>query len=169
MSKTRTTIIIAAVIIAMLAGSIAAITLINNPQPPTNQKDNKMIVISYVGYSSKTIPWTTPSGLQVTQRADEFKNLIQLSVTIQNEGYDTFNTNASKFKLIADNIKYDIDPATGTYSNWDNVEILNNGTYIGFLIYQIPEYIQDITLSYDNPTQNYNIAWDPIHQLSSLS
>jgi len=91
---------------------------------------------------------------------DPGKVFLEVNVTIRNNGYSaSFNTNPYYFNLVADNIKYSYDVATFSLNKWDTVDVLNNGTYNGILVFQVPQSVTSSTLGYEAFYPTFNIIW----------
>ncbi len=95
-----------------------------------------------------------------TSFPDSGKVFLEVNMTIRNNGYSTnFNTNPNYFNLVANNIKYSYDVATFSLNKWDTVDVLNNGTYNGVLVFQVPQAATSFTVGYDAFYPTFNIVW----------
>jgi len=91
---------------------------------------------------------------------DSDKVFLEVNVTIRNNGYsDSFNTNPYYFNLVADNIKYSNNYDTLRAGKWNTVDVLNDGTYNGILVFQVPESTTSFTLGYEAFYPTFNIIW----------
>jgi hypothetical protein len=84
----------------------------------------------------------------------------QMDVTINNNGYDSFSTNLSWFKAVANKIEY--NPDLIDTNNWNNIDLLDNGTFSGTFVFQIPTGATITALNYSGKTsslRNYNIIY----------
>lgn len=94
---------------------------------------------------------------------------VLVTMTITNNGYDSFSTDSAWFSVVANNITYNPDFATYSDENWTDVQINNGGTYSGTMVFQIPSGQSISSLSYsgisdimNNQTfefEPYNIVW----------
>lgn len=161
----KKTIIGVVVIVAVLC-SLLVIALNNNLSSAPAK--SSYVHIGYTGYTSKTIPLTI-SGLSYEQKAGEFNTFLQVSIDLKNYGYESFSTNPDYFRVIVDKVRYSVDATTlALIGNWKTVDVLNDGSITGVLIFQVPEYIQDFTLNYESTSLHYNIAWDKTGNITSL-
>lgn len=95
---------------------------------------------------------------------DGFVFLV-VNMTIHNDGYDIFNTGLGYFYVTANNTKFNFDSATYEVNNWATVDIPNGGTFVGTIVFQIPNGSIISNLGYNgyyNQSQSYNIIWTPI-------
>lgn len=93
---------------------------------------------------------------------------LAVNMTIENNGYDTFNTDAANFFVVVNNTKYSFDKS-GTSdiaamgdSLWKNVDVPNGGAFTGTLVFQIPWNSKVSSIGYsglDNQSQSFNIVW----------
>jgi hypothetical protein len=105
---------------------------------------------------------------------------VLVTMTITNNGYDSFSTDSAWFSAVANNITYNPDFTTYSDENWTNVQINNGGTYGGTMVFQIPSGQSISSLSYsgtsdimNNQTfefEPYNIVWSyqPVATASTL-
>src|SRR4030066_784514 len=75
-----------------------------SPEPVSN------VTISYVIGKAEYIVWG--SSIFGTDRPNSGKVFLVVNMTIKNNGYDSFSTNALNFFVIADNVKYSYDSVT---------------------------------------------------------
>ena len=104
---------------------------------------------------------------------------VLVTMTITNNGYDSFSTDPSYFSVTANNVVYSFDGATFD-ENWTTVQINNGGTFSGTMVFQIPSGQSISSLSYsgtsdimNNQTfefEPYNIVWSyqPVATASPL-
>lgn len=135
------------------------------PTATTPVTPSKNIAISYTITTMQSFPYNIGS-YSYTQEADAGKIFVKVSMTIKNNGYSTFNTNPSNFALTTNNVKYTYDANTYSLNQWETVDVLNDGTYTGTLLYQVPSDSSSITMScteidYSTFT-NYNVIWTDI-------
>jgi hypothetical protein len=117
------------------------------------------IEITYTMVKKSYITWTGSSGSSYDQTADAGKKFIVVEMTIENRGYEKFNTNPLYFSLTADHIKYSIDGGTYLLDDWETVDILNMGTFQGTVVFQVPESATSFSIGYDSYFNTYNIVW----------
>ena len=92
------------------------------------------------------------------------KVFLVIQMTIHNKGYDEFSTNLHYFKVIVDNIGYNIAFEEYSIDAWETVEILDGGNFEGTLIFEVPETSSPLTLDYHRPFKNYDIVWNDIEK-----
>lgn len=132
------------------------------PTPAPSSTPTINIAVSYSLTTSPYYTWTGASGNQFKENADTGKTFVQITLTAQNNGYESFNTNPNYFYLTANNIRYTYD--TGTYSidtqtKWATVDVLNGGTFIGTILFEVPNTATDFSIGYDRYFTPYNIVW----------
>ncbi len=91
--------------------------------------------------------------------APQGKVYLIVTMTIENHGYKEFNTNPYTFKLIANNIKYDI--AAESYSlkdKLDTVDLLDGGSLKGSLAFEVPSDIGNYQIQIES-WREYNINY----------
>ena len=127
-----------------------------SPSPSPSPEPTRRITISHSMVRKQSIV-SESYGSYVIQ-PDSGKVFLEVNMTINNNGYDSFSTNPFDFYAVADNVKYDYYIA----GNWDMVDILDGGTFKGTLVFQIPESTSSFTLGYDGYVDfltKYNIVW----------
>jgi hypothetical protein len=125
----------------------------------TSSPTNKSVTISYTMVTKQSFVWIDPIGTSQVQQADSGKVFLELDMTIENNGYDRFDTNPYYFKAFADNVKYTVDIYTFYQNKWAKVFVLNGETFGGTLLFQIPESASSYAVSYEAVLSNYNIIW----------
>ena len=158
--------IIAIVLVSVIAlGCVesqpSAPTSIENPKStvastpkPTQTQSQKSIIISY---SAKKV-----DSIGQFAEAKSDKVFLVITMNIENRGYKEFNTNPFFFKIIANNVKYDI--ATESYNlddKLDTVDLLDAGTLKGSLAFEVPSNIGSYQIQYDG-WSDYEIIYKAI-------
>ena len=115
------------------------------------------IEISYTSSIKEYIIWELGPTLP-----DSGSTFLEVNMTVENMGYESFSTNLFYFNIIVDNIKYSVDSTTYLTDNWELVDVLDKGIYQGTLIFQIPESATSFTLGYNAFFPTYNIIWTEI-------
>jgi uncharacterized repeat protein (TIGR02543 family) len=119
--------------------------------PPTTP----IIIITY---SSMT---TTQIGTGFFPDEPESGNVfLVLDMTINNQGYDSFNTNQFYFSVIVDNVEYSTAFVVHLDNKLESVDILDGGTVQGKLAFEVPEKVNILGFEvvYD-AWDWYNIEW----------
>jgi hypothetical protein len=127
--------------------------------PIPTQIPSKNIAVSYWMSEKQSITWSLTGGYSSDISADSGKIFVEISLTVKNNGYDSFNTNPYYFYLIADGVKYDVDSNIYLLDNWDTVDIMNGGKTQGSILFQVPSSAKTFALGYDALFKSYNIVW----------
>jgi hypothetical protein len=83
---------------------------------------------------------------------------LVLDITIENKGYDYFNTNRFGFFVIANNIKYEPAFVFSLDNELNTLDVLNGGKLRGKIAFEIPEETSAYTLGHNN-YGDYNITF----------
>ena len=105
---------------------------------------NPVVVISY----SPTFVLQAGSG-----------NMLVVNMSIENRGYDSFNTSPEYFSVVVSNAKYSYDPAG---SDLKTVEIPNGGKINGTLAFRVPLGTASSKVGYKlvySGVRLYNVWW----------
>ena len=151
---------------------------------PTSTSTPPNIGISYTYQTVQNIS-TAPSGPYMfgfNLVADSGNKFLEVNMTIKNNGYvNGFDTNASYFSVLANNLKcffnasysnilgWGFSTTTTTYSTngspiiniaTNYVHIPNGGSFNGTLVFQVPKSSTAFVIDYQQPTSNsLNIIW----------
>ena len=159
--KSRTSHIIRNIVIGIgifficLIGLSLAAYFLTLPHTSTN---NSSPMITPSPSSSGTIP--IPN---ITIYYDILHNgggILEVNMTIMNNGYSGFDTSPAYFSVDVNNVQYNVDLLASL--GWNDVNILNNGTYSGVLFFDVPTVASSVSFSYSaltNTLQSYNIIW----------
>lgn len=83
-----------------------------------------------------------------------------VTMTIENHGYDTINTNPNYFSVITNNIKYDYTSSTYSLEDkLDTADILNGGSMKGSMAFEVPADTNEFKLQYKSYT-DYNVIYN---------
>ena len=137
-------------------------TLPPTPTPTLTPSSGVNIAISYILTTESNFTWSVGSGYTSTQQADSGKIFVEIKMTVQNNGYASFNTNPYYFYLVTDSIKYTPDSGTYLLDKWSTVDVLNGGTFVGTMLFQVPASASSFTLGYEQYLTTYNIIWTKI-------
>jgi len=129
------------------------------PTPTPSPTPFQNIDISYTMSTKPYVVWYGYSGTPYEEYPDAGKVWLEVNMTISNTGYESFYTNPNYFYVIADGIKYTYDSIIYTLDCWDNVDILDGGTYSGTLMFQIPTSANSVSVGYERSYVTYNITW----------
>jgi hypothetical protein len=120
--------------------------------------ESKNITISYSAETADVV--TTIYGDDI--QSDSGRDFLILNITIDNNGYDSFNTNPYWFKVTVGNIAYRFDYHLVLMENWMTVDVLDGETFQGTIMFQIPESASSFTLDYESAFNEYKIVWSEI-------
>lgn len=127
---------------------------IDTPVQIPRVTDDRLIIIKH---SSKTT-----SNIGQYSEASPGKIFLIVTMTIENKGYQSLNTNPNYFSVIIDNIKYSYVSETYSLSDkLDTIDILDGGTITGSIAFLIPADANKYKLVYDQSFRNYNIEYIP--------
>ncbi len=124
------------------------------PTPiPTIKSDEKITI----KFSSKMT-----NNIGEYSQASPGKRFLIVTMTIDNKGYESINTNPNYFNVVVDKIKYDYTSETYSLTDkLDTIDILNGGTITGSIAFLVPTGTTQYKFSYDQPFSNYNIEYIP--------
>lgn len=123
-------------------------------------------IISYpkiniaINFSSNTVSRIWNGSGYDTPKSGYTYVIVNISIT--NNGYESFDTNATYFVAIANGVSYNYDPETSLIY-WSAGTVDNTGNYFGSLVFQIPAGATIHSMSYNGTTsafQKYNIVWN---------
>lgn len=85
---------------------------------------------------------------------------LVITLTIQNQGYDSISVGQYYFSLVINNIKYDYEFSSYLENSLNQVNVLNGGTIQGQILYEIPISVVglDYQLTYGG-YGTYNFEW----------
>lgn len=125
-----------------------------SPAPIITAKSNEQITIRYSGKTTNSIG-------QYSQ-ASPGKTFLIVTMTIENKGYQSLNTNPNYFNIVIDKIKYSYTAETYQLPDkLDTIDILDGGTITGSIAFSIPANTNKYELLYDQAFRNYNIEYIP--------
>lgn len=87
---------------------------------------------------------------------------LVLDMTVQNQGYSSFNTNPYWFSATVNKVKYQWSWASASLDNeLENVDVQNGGTVRGKLAFEVPSEVatSGFQIGYEIPFKNYSIEW----------
>ena len=87
------------------------------------------------------------------------RNMLVVNVSIENKGYDSFNTSLEYFYVMVSNAKYRCDPAL---SDLRTVDVPNGGKILGKLAFEVPTGTASSKVGYKlvySGTRLYNVWW----------
>lgn len=148
----RTAIIVVFVLILLF--SLAFV--VSQYLAPTAESKN--ITISYSAETADVV--TTIYG--DVMKSDSGRDFLILNITIDNNGYDSFETNPWWFHVIVENIEYDFDYHLVLLEDWETVDVLDGESFQGTLMFQIPESASSFSLVYESAFSEYDIVWNEI-------
>jgi len=125
---------------------------------------SKSATISYKASIKDSISYSI-GNYRYTAEPDAGKVFLQIDMVIKNNGYKKFNTNPFYFNLILNSISYDYSSNTYNLDNkLDSVDILNGGTLIGALLFEVPGSATSapISMSYDGYCDGFDkctVVW----------
>ena len=124
------------------------------PTPIPTIKSDEKITIKFSSKMTKSIG-------QYSQ-ASPGKTFLIVTMTIENKGYESINTNPNYFNVVVDKIKYDYTSETYQLPDkLDIIDILNGGTITGSIAFSVPIGTTQYKFSYDKAYSNYNIEYVP--------
>jgi plastocyanin len=130
--------------------SIGNSKVVSQPNP-TQIQPQKNIIISY---SAKKI-----NSLGEFIEAPIGKVFLVITMNIENHGYKEFNTNPFFFKVISNNVKYDVSGYSLTIDDkLDSVNLLDGGYIKGSIAFEVPSSIENYQIQY-NGWSNYEIIY----------
>ena len=108
-----------------------------------------------VKYSAKTI--ATINDFAKPKAGNVF---LVITMTIENHGYDTFNTNMLWFSVTSNNIKHDASFETGNLADKiDTVDLLDGGSTKGSIAFEVPAGTTDYSIIYKQIGRDYNVVY----------
>jgi hypothetical protein len=82
---------------------------------------------------------------------------LMVDLTIENHGYDIFEVNKADYSVIINDVSYHYSDCYVNFRLSDTV-IPDGGVVKGYLPFDIPPGVSDITMTYTGPG-SYNISW----------
>jgi hypothetical protein len=143
----------------------------NNVSPDTNdstsipESEPPSEPVQEVPRPNVTITYSTEMAYAIegdfsTSEPDPGGVFLIVDMTIQNNGYSTFDNSETYFNVIVDRVSFDVDYwETMVLGNWKTVDIYDGGIYEGTLVFEIPEKHETYQLDYKKWFSSYNIVW----------
>lgn len=163
--KSAIAILIAIVIIILFVFSLSRMFQFTTNPSPSNPSavtpsptPTGNIAISYSGLTKQSITWEGSSGYSYDEKPNSGRVFLEVTMTVKNNGYVSFNTNPNYFYVTVDQIKYSYDASTFLLDKWETVDVLDGGTFTGTLVFQIPSTATSFGIGYD-AWSYYNIVW----------
>ncbi len=120
--------------------------------PTPTAKSDEQIIIKFGSKMTNSIG-------QYSQ-ASPGKTFLIVTMTIENKGYQSLNTNPNYFNIVIDNIKYSYAPETYQLTDkLETIDILNGGTITGSIAFSVPKNTTQYKFSYEQAFRNYNIGY----------
>ena len=124
------------------------------PPAPTTTADTRKVIITF----SPTLLTQIGTGYY-PEKPDKGNIFLVLDMTIENKGYEEFNTNPNYFYVVINNIKYDYSWASSGLDNrLPTIDLLNNGKVSGQLAFEVPTGSANFTPLYE-AWSKYNVQW----------
>ena len=138
----------------------------NQPSPHSTASQKRHIEIQY-SFTIMDEVECSIGDYDYEVRAGRGKHFVVVSMTITNNGYDKFNTSPYSFKLIQDNIKYNIhlNGLSIAGHEWESVDVMDGGTFRGALMFETPSEWETYSLSneaYTSSLRHFDIVWKEV-------
>ncbi|NCC70764.1 DUF4352 domain-containing protein [bacterium] len=111
-----------------------------------------------IEYSTQILKNILGDSLYFQDTSDEGMTYLIFDMDITNNGYEEFNTNSFYFKVIVNNVKYDIAWVAYLENRLKNVDLLDKGKISGQIAFEVPENVDKFELKYEAWT-DYNVEY----------